>query len=106
MSDTNQVLFQYHDDGEKELGPTVGTLSLGSPSIMKFRPKRRAESFRGLPRHGETESDRALFKSVLEVPLRHGDLVVMHGTAIHRLYEVSFPITASYSPACLPRYSD
>lgn len=29
----------YHDDGEKELGSTVSTLSLGSEAVMKFRYK-------------------------------------------------------------------
>ncbi|KAF3017542.1 hypothetical protein E8E14_013035 [Neopestalotiopsis sp. 37M] len=34
--------ISYHDDGEKDLGPTVATLSLGSPSIKRFRPKKKS----------------------------------------------------------------
>jgi hypothetical protein len=30
---------QYHDDGETTVGPTVASLSLGSPATMHFRPK-------------------------------------------------------------------
>lgn len=30
---------KFHDDGEKELGPTVATLALGAPSVMKMRMK-------------------------------------------------------------------
>ncbi|KAK0748425.1 hypothetical protein B0T21DRAFT_406945 [Apiosordaria backusii] len=33
----------YHDDGEKELGPVVAALSLGSPCTMRFRPKRNKD---------------------------------------------------------------
>lgn len=35
-------MIDYHDDGESELGPTVATLSLGSPSTMAFKPKRKS----------------------------------------------------------------
>jgi len=59
---------------------------------MKFRPKKRAADFHGLPRYGR---DGGLFQPVLEVPLRHGDMVVMHGTAIHSLYEVRFDLAAA-----------
>ncbi|KAJ4984405.1 hypothetical protein SVAN01_10112 [Stagonosporopsis vannaccii] len=31
--------ISYHDDGESGLGPTIATLSLGSPGVMKLRLK-------------------------------------------------------------------
>jgi alkylated DNA repair dioxygenase AlkB len=31
--------IDYHDDGEKGLGPTIATLSLGAPATMKIRMK-------------------------------------------------------------------
>ena len=34
-------LPQYHDDGEKELGPTVATLGLGGPASMTLRMKEK-----------------------------------------------------------------
>lgn len=37
--------MKYHDDGEKELGPTVATMALGAPSSMHIRMKERY--FRG-----------------------------------------------------------
>ena len=67
---------KYHDDGEDTLGPTVATLSLGSPAIMSFRPKKK---------HVKNH------KEVLSFPLYHGDMVVMHGAEIHKYYEVSGP---------------
>ncbi|TGJ84652.1 hypothetical protein E0Z10_g4126 [Xylaria hypoxylon] len=73
----------YHDDGEKELGPTVATLSLGSPSIMSFRAKKKAGFGEALSK------DRVM----LSFYLQHGDIVIMHGTKIHQHYEHS--VTAS-----------
>jgi len=36
---------QYHDDGEKDLGPTIATLSLGGDAIMTMRLKGRYWKF-------------------------------------------------------------
>ncbi|KAL1884208.1 hypothetical protein VTK73DRAFT_5344 [Phialemonium thermophilum] len=75
--------ISYHDDGEKQLGPTVATLSLGSPAVMSFRPKRKAKIQTTYGKKGPKGD----FVEVLVLPLYHGDLVVMHGTRIHRLYD-------------------
>lgn len=75
--------ISYHDDGEKELGPTVATLSLGSPAIMRFRPKRKTSL--GQKGTGKNRDK----PHVLSFDLNHGDIVIMHGTDIHREYEVS-----------------
>ncbi|KAI0545032.1 hypothetical protein F4679DRAFT_599977 [Xylaria curta] len=69
--------ISYHDDGEKELGPTVATLSLGSPSIMRFRGKKKAGF----------ENTIASNDIMLSFVLEHGDIVIMHGTKIHQHYE-------------------
>ncbi|KAI0401608.1 hypothetical protein F4802DRAFT_618804 [Xylaria palmicola] len=66
----------YHDDGEKELGPTVATLSLGSPSTMRFRGKKKVGF-----------ENTAKGRVMLSFNLEHGDMVVMHGTKIHKVYE-------------------
>ncbi|KAK3336035.1 hypothetical protein B0T19DRAFT_408328 [Cercophora scortea] len=75
--------INYHDDGEKELGPTVAALSLGSPSVMRFRPKIKS----GLGEFVAKRSNGKFFMDVLEVPMKHGDMMVMHGPAIQQLYE-------------------
>ena len=80
---------QFHDDGEKELGPTVAALSLGSPSLMKFRPKRKWNF--------PVEKLSKDYKTVLEVPMKHGDIMVMHGKAIQRYYEVCLSVFAAFS---------
>ncbi|KAK0633210.1 hypothetical protein B0T14DRAFT_418195, partial [Immersiella caudata] len=77
--------IRFHDDGEKELGPTVAALSLGSPSIMKFRPKKKETGFDGFVQR----DSKGLFQTVLEVPMKHGDMMVMHGSRIHGIYEHS-----------------
>ncbi|RYC60024.1 hypothetical protein CHU98_g6177 [Xylaria longipes] len=69
--------ISFHDDGEKELGPTVATLSLGSPSIMRFRGKKKAGFEDTIGAH------RVMLSFILE----HGDMVIMHGTKIHQHYE-------------------
>ena len=122
---------QYHDDGEKSLGPTVASISLGCPAKMKWRLKTRYWSgFKGkarkhydpdqpvLPgcrkpdeRHklnelAKTASTEKLDEAaqvalaftkgeprqppvVLEMDLRHGDYMVMHGASMQVYYEVS-----------------
>lgn len=79
--------MKYHDDGESELGPAVAALSLGSPSTMRFRPKRNTQFF--LPTR--LEQGRICYKEVLEVTMKHGDIMVMIGTEIQKVYEVSNP---------------
>lgn len=54
-------------------------MSLGSPSIMSFRVKSR---------YIEKTSSGDLPMGI-SLPLCHGDMVVMHGTDIHKFYEVS-----------------
>ncbi|KAK5626795.1 hypothetical protein RRF57_002510 [Xylaria bambusicola] len=69
--------ISFHDDGEKELGPTVATLSLGSPSVMSFRGKKKT---------GFGTQDKAGHK-MLSFMVKHGDAVIMHGTRIHQYFE-------------------
>ncbi|KAK8073793.1 hypothetical protein PG994_004692 [Apiospora phragmitis] len=73
--------ISYHDDGEKELGPAVATLSLGSPAVMRFRPKRKTQLGQ------EGKGKRGDKPSVISLVLKHGDIVIMHGTDIQREYE-------------------
>lgn len=52
---------------------------------MRFRPKRKTQFF--LPTH--MELGKICYKEVLEVTMKHGDMMVMIGTDIQRVYEVS-----------------
>jgi alkylated DNA repair dioxygenase AlkB len=72
---------QPHDDGEKDLGPTVACLALGSPAKMYFRPKKGKE-------FAKVKKGAVEYTHVLDFPVHHGDLVIMHGTPIHEFYEV------------------
>ncbi|KAI2781474.1 hypothetical protein F4815DRAFT_492668 [Daldinia loculata] len=69
-----------HDDGEKELGPNVASLSLGSPSVIKFSPKR------GIDIGDPIDLGKKKRGSFLSVKLKHGDMLVMHGEQIQKLY--------------------
>ncbi|KAI9743396.1 MAG: hypothetical protein M1818_003243 [Claussenomyces sp. TS43310] len=71
----------YHDDGEKELGPTVATLSLGATALMSFRPKAKYPLGKRSKNHRGTKPD------VMRIILDHGDIIVMHGSGIQKLYE-------------------
>ena len=123
-----------HDDGEKDLGPDIASLSLGGAATMSFRIKAKhwlakgltaanynpelpvirgsqgwkqrikANDFYKAGRMTEYEAaKKELFKLlddknekrkkhapvVLFLELRHGDMVVMHGDQIQKIYEVS-----------------
>lgn len=90
---------QYHDDGEPGLGPTVATLSLGCPSTMTFRPQEKARVPEGdawITSGGGNqwicpgvELRAKATAPVLEIPLLHGDMLVMAGEKIQQLYEAS-----------------
>ncbi|EAQ89767.1 hypothetical protein CHGG_06386 [Chaetomium globosum CBS 148.51] len=92
--------INYHDDGEHELGPVVAALALGSPSLMRFRPKRNT----GFNLPTRQDRGRPCFKEVLEVTMKHGDIMVMVGTEIQKVYEHTvdpdgarrFSLTARY----------
>jgi alkylated DNA repair dioxygenase AlkB len=58
----------------------VATLSLGSPSTMRFRAKAKS----GI------RSTVAAGRVMLSMFLEHGDMVIMHGTKIHQYYEVRY----------------
>ncbi|RAL68664.1 hypothetical protein DID88_007373 [Monilinia fructigena] len=76
----------YHDDGEDTLGETVATLSLGASSTMSFRPK--AKSIIGGVLKS-TKGSKVSKKDYVRVTLNHGDIIVMHGSGIHKYYEHS-----------------
>lgn len=76
--------FKYHDDGEKTLGPTVSSISLGSSATMVFRPKVGSHIMG--PGKPNPKGEK---KDVLSFVLEHGDIMVMHGSGIHKHYEVN-----------------
>ena len=68
----------------------MAALSLGSPSIMSFRPKYGKGPDGQFAAHlPASMASKKKYPSVLEVPFRHGDMMVMHGKDIQRFYEVS-----------------
>jgi alkylated DNA repair dioxygenase AlkB len=71
----------YHDDGESTLGLTVATLSLGAQASMTFRPK--AKSGFG----ATSKNAKGTKPDVLRITLEHGDMIIMHGTGVQKLYE-------------------
>ena len=121
---------KYHDDGEKSLGHTVVSISLGCPAKMEWRLKvrywcgfkdkrhkhydpkipilpgcRKPEERQKLNELAKTASTEELDAAaqvalefpkgesktpptVLELDLRHGDYMVMHGALMQTYYEV------------------
>jgi hypothetical protein len=76
--------LKYHDDGEKTLGPTVASISVGCSSIMQWRPKASVN----VCGKTKTNNKRKEKKEVLKILLEHGDIMIMHGAKIQKLYEV------------------
>lgn len=71
----------FHDDGEPGLGPIVSSLSLGSTCRMKFRLKAK---------HQKTfPKVQARDRTVLDLPLRHGSVVVQQGHDLQNFFEHS-----------------
>ncbi|KAI9812295.1 MAG: hypothetical protein M1827_004744 [Pycnora praestabilis] len=77
-----QQAIHYHDDGETGLGPTVATLSLGFPAIMKIRMK--GKYYTGLS-NGGTYLDEPPLEGSLNYQARkkaHGSLdSIVNGAA-------------------------
>lgn len=71
----------YHDDGEKELGPTVASISFGAAATMSWRPKKKNDIPGGASSAKKTKGD------VLKIILRHGDIMIMDGSDIQKYYE-------------------
>lgn len=64
------------------MGPTVATLSLGSPAVMRFRPKKNNKiGIAGKNIRGEK-------LAVVTIPLYHGDICIMHSVELQKNYEV------------------
>lgn len=100
----HEVLFdikQFHDDGEKGLGDTVASLSMGAPASMKFRVKAKREvelqAKHPMERFEEeidaVTEDEPRGKSSngrvrLEIILNHGDIMIMKGADIQEYWEV------------------
>lgn len=75
--------MDFHSDGEKDLGPIVASLSLGSPAIMKFRPV----PSKWMSDDGQLKEGRKTPPVVIELTLRHGDALVMEGAEIQEYYQ-------------------
>lgn len=69
--------MNYHSDDEVGLGPLVGSLSLGSAALMKFKKKKPKPLEPSLRRPN---------RPVLELLLKHGDIVLQSGSKIQREY--------------------
>ncbi|EST09888.2 Alpha-ketoglutarate-dependent dioxygenase AlkB-like protein [Kalmanozyma brasiliensis GHG001] len=73
--------MNFHDDGEPGLGPVVSSLSLGSTCRMKFRLKAKHQA--------QFEGVRPRDRTVLDLPLRHGSVVVQEGHDLQKYFEHS-----------------
>jgi alkylated DNA repair dioxygenase AlkB len=76
----------FHDDGEKDVGAVVATLSLGSDAVMDFRRKRGKKDGPQLRATGR------MGRVCLRFTLRHADVLVMQGADVQRFYEVRSPL--------------
>ncbi|KAI5856269.1 hypothetical protein BZA05DRAFT_471384 [Tricharina praecox] len=109
--------MNFHQDGEKGLGPTVASISLGCPAIMEFRIKAK-NSKRGRREHRspseKEDDDEAVAKAAeercekkrarLSLKLNHGDIVIMHGARIQTIWEHAAIPTGRFRIAATARY--
>lgn len=87
------MLYEFHSDAEKGLGPIVAGLSLGSPAKMIFRVRKKYFDSSTLPMTGKRPRKNS--PHALTLFLQHGDICVMEGAAIQDRYE--FVLSSSTS---------
>lgn len=98
--------MNFHDDGEHGLGPVVSSLSLGGSASMHFRPKVKRSSRNlvysknplvstnvtsdYLPPHvppKAKEGSGTAVKPELTLRLEHGDVMIMVGDRMQKVWE-------------------
>ena len=140
--------IDYHDDGEKGLGPTVATLSLGSPGSFKLRMKRtpyngvskggvydyeyapipgcfeyeaRSAAHEGIKNNAPKKDATSYYKQcakdlnlkssrvakpLLDLTLKHGSILIMHGSILQDCFEHGVSHTGLLRFAMTCRYID
>jgi hypothetical protein len=58
--------------------------------MMSFRPKKKSGMAAVVSEATRPKGTGKEYSEVLSFPLYHGDVLVMHGTAIHGFYDVSY----------------
>ncbi|KAL8279372.1 hypothetical protein RQP46_008184 [Phenoliferia psychrophenolica] len=91
----NGSKMNFHDDGERGLGPVVATLSLGGDATLSFRKKEDT----GKP---ASKGSRRSSRKLLTLKLRHGDITIMEGEDVQRMYEHGVEIDGElrYAATC------
>ncbi|GJN87499.1 hypothetical protein Rhopal_000448-T1 [Rhodotorula paludigena] len=89
--------MNYHDDGERGLGPYVASVSLGSDAVMSFRVKNKAkrgprsrresDSAQGDEADDEATASKWRSRVALKVRLSHGHILIMEGADMQKLFE-------------------
>ncbi|CCX14284.1 Similar to hypothetical protein CGB_L3030C [Cryptococcus gattii WM276]; acc. no. XP_003197167 [Pyronema omphalodes CBS 100304] len=93
VGDLENQAMNYHQDGEKGLGPTVASVPLGCPAEMCFRVKKTGNGLK-------------ISKPCLKLMLHHGDIMIMHGADIQRVYESNYEESESVIKAHFGRDMD
>lgn len=102
--------MNYHDDGERGLGPYVASVSLGSDAIMSFRVKNKAkrgpqsrresDSAQGEEADDEATASKWRSRVALKVRLSHGHILIMEVSPILRVEHVSVLTQSNRAPTC------
>ncbi|GAA5884716.1 hypothetical protein JCM6882_005365 [Rhodosporidiobolus microsporus] len=86
--------MNYHDDGERGLGPFVASISLGTDAIMSFRaktkkckPGKKSKVEEEQAQAEEEEVKKGKAAACLRVRLKHGDVLIMEGEDMQKLFE-------------------
>lgn len=79
--------MNFHDDGEPGLGPTVASLSLGVEAKMQFRLKEKYVKHQVAEENDAKKSITMANRTLLTLTLRHGCIVIQHGTRLQEMIE-------------------
>ncbi|KAA8913875.1 hypothetical protein FN846DRAFT_37919 [Sphaerosporella brunnea] len=94
----------FHQDGEKGLGPTVASISLGCSAKMTFRKKVSKKNCSAPAEPVESQDDKKRVR--LELHLNHGDIMIMHGAKIQQVWEHAAVPTGLFRIAATARMID
>ncbi|GAA5946972.1 hypothetical protein JCM3765_002096 [Sporobolomyces pararoseus] len=78
--------MSFHDDGEHGLGPCVASISLGADAVMSFRRKEKRPRFAKKDKDSKEPVSKTC-RIALRIKLSHGDICVMEGAEMQKLYE-------------------
>lgn len=101
--------MNFHDDGEKGLGPLVTTLSLGGEAAMAFRKKDKKSKVKTEdvplePADTTAPAAKKAPRTLLTLKLVHADITIMEGEDVQKYFEHAITAKEGLRFGALPQF--